>query len=122
MSRRVRIALRASCSAAARRAQAGAAEAAEVKALIGEAQHDPQIAAALNERFIAPQADKTVSRLETARDQGQLSPAFDLGLAMAILSGPLYFQLLITQDQLTHAYVDRILDALFAGMGPSHAC
>lgn len=40
---------------------------------------------------------------------------------MAILSGPLYFQLLITQEQLTHAYVDRILDALFAGLGPSHA-
>ncbi|MEV4752682.1 TetR/AcrR family transcriptional regulator [Streptosporangium sp. NPDC049248] len=88
------------------------------RALIGEAQHDPQIAAALNERFIAPQADKTVARLRTAREQGQLSPGFDLDLAMAILSGPLYFQLLITQEPLTHAYVDQILDALFAGMGP----
>ncbi|GGQ13859.1 TetR/AcrR family transcriptional regulator [Streptosporangium pseudovulgare] len=88
------------------------------KALIGEAQHDPQIAATLNERFIAPQADKTIARLKTARDQGQLSPAFDLDLAMAILSGPLYFQLLITQEQLTHEYVDRILNVLFAGMGP----
>ncbi|YCK37807.1 TetR/AcrR family transcriptional regulator [Actinomadura sp. ATCC 39365] len=91
------------------------------KALIGEAQHDPQIAAALNERFIAPQADKTVARLKTARDQGQLSPAFDLALAMAILSGPLYFQLLITQEPLTHEYVDRILDALFTGIGPTRA-
>ncbi|MFI9595951.1 TetR/AcrR family transcriptional regulator [Nonomuraea sp. NPDC052265] len=92
------------------------------RALIGEAQHDPQIAAALNERFIAPQADKTVARLRTARDQGQLAPAFDLALAMAILSGPLYFQLLITMEPLTHEYVDRILDALFAGMGPTRAC
>ncbi|GII83030.1 TetR family transcriptional regulator [Sphaerisporangium siamense] len=91
------------------------------KALIGEAQHDPQIAAALNERFIAPQADKTVARLKTARDQGQLSPAFVLDLAMAILSGPLYFQLLITQEPLTHEYVDRILDALLTGIGPTHA-
>nr|BFE62548.1 TetR/AcrR family transcriptional regulator [Dactylosporangium thailandense] len=91
------------------------------KALIGEAQHDPQIAAALNERFIAPQADKTVARLKTARDHGQLSPAFDLALAMAILSGPLYFQLLITQEPLTHPYIDRILDALFTGMAPTHA-
>ncbi|MFC4112873.1 TetR/AcrR family transcriptional regulator [Nonomuraea zeae] len=88
------------------------------KALVGEAQHDPQVAAALNERLIAPQADKTVARLKAARDQGQLSPGFDLALAMAILSGPLYFQLLITQEQLTHEYVDRILDALFAGMRP----
>ncbi|WP_043633672.1 TetR/AcrR family transcriptional regulator [Nonomuraea candida] len=91
------------------------------QALIGEAQHEPQVAAALNERFIAPQADKTVARLRAARDQGQLSPQFDLELAMAILSGPLYFQLLITQEPLTHEYVDRILDALFTGLGPTHA-
>ncbi|GHG09055.1 TetR/AcrR family transcriptional regulator [Streptomyces filamentosus] len=88
------------------------------KALVGEAQHDPGIAAALNERFIAPQAAKTVARLEAARDRGQLAPDFDLDLAMAILSGPLYFRLLITQEPLTSDYVDRVLDALFAGMGP----
>ncbi|WP_328329274.1 MULTISPECIES: TetR/AcrR family transcriptional regulator [unclassified Streptomyces] len=87
------------------------------QALVGEAQYNPQVAAALNERFIAPQAEMTVARLEKARDQGQLSPAFDLGLAMAILSGPLYFQFLITQEPLTHEYVDRVLDALFTGMG-----
>ncbi|MGY3847119.1 TetR/AcrR family transcriptional regulator [Streptomyces hydrogenans] len=88
------------------------------KSLVGEAQHDPGVAEALNERFIAPQAAKTVARLEAARDQGQLSPDFDLDLAMAILSGPLYFRLLITGKPLTPEYVDRVLDALFAGMAP----
>lgn len=88
------------------------------QSLVGEAQHDPGVAAALNGRFIAPQADKTVARLKAARDQGQLSPDFDLDLAMAMLSGPLYFRLLITQEPLTHEYVDRVLDALFTGMGP----
>ncbi|MFC8075171.1 TetR/AcrR family transcriptional regulator [Streptomyces sp. NPDC057307] len=87
------------------------------RALVGEAQYDPQVAAALNERFITPQAAMTVARLRTARDQGQLSPTFDLSLAMSILSGPLYFQFLITQEPLTHAYVDRVLAALFTGMG-----
>jgi AcrR family transcriptional regulator len=89
------------------------------QALIGEAQHDRQVAVTLNERLITPQADKTVARLKAARDQGQVAPDFDLDLAMAILSGPLYFQLLITQEALTHEYVDRILDALFAGLRPS---
>ncbi|MFC8128260.1 TetR/AcrR family transcriptional regulator [Streptomyces sp. NPDC057302] len=87
------------------------------QALVGETQHDPRLAAALNERFIAPQTAKTLARLQTARDQGQVSPAFDLDLAMAVLSGPLYFRLLITQEPLTHQYVDRILEALFTGMG-----
>ncbi|MDF5759373.1 TetR-like C-terminal domain-containing protein [Spongiactinospora sp. TRM90649] len=49
----------------------------------------------------------------------QPSPSFDLDLAMAILSGPLYFRLLITQEPLTHEYVDRILDALLTGIGPT---
>ncbi|MEV5012453.1 TetR/AcrR family transcriptional regulator [Streptomyces sp. NPDC056159] len=87
-------------------------------ALLVEAQHDPQVADALDERFIAPQAEKTIARLERAREQGQLAPDFDLDLAMAILSGPLYFQHLIARRPLTHDWVDRLIDTLFAGMGP----
>ncbi|MFD0474571.1 TetR/AcrR family transcriptional regulator [Nonomuraea thailandensis] len=88
------------------------------RALVGEAQHNPAVAAGLNDRFIQPQADKTVARLRAAQTKGQVSPDFDLELAMAVLSGPLYFQLLITQEPLTHEYVNRILDALFAGLDP----
>ena len=88
------------------------------QALLGEAQHDPSVAAAHNERFIAPQAEKLRARLELAQRQGQLSPEFDLDLAMAILSGPLHFQFLITQELLTHSYVDRVFSALFVGMRP----
>ncbi|MFC4120830.1 TetR/AcrR family transcriptional regulator [Nonomuraea zeae] len=90
------------------------------RALIGEAQHDPAVAAALNDRFIRPQTDKTIARLKTAQDQGQVSPDLDLDLVMAILSGPLYFGLLITQESMTHDYIDRVLDALFTGMSPRH--
>jgi len=88
------------------------------QALVGEAQHDPAVSAGLNERFIRPQAEKTKARLETARDQGHISPDFDLDLAMAILSGPLYFRFMILQEPVTHDYVDRILQTLFAGIGP----
>ncbi|MEV0095126.1 TetR/AcrR family transcriptional regulator [Streptomyces sp. NPDC050738] len=90
------------------------------QALIGEAQYDPQVARALNDRFIIPQAALTVARLKAAQDGGQLSPAFDLKLAMAVLSGPLYFQFLITQEPLTHEYVDDVLQALFTGMAKAH--
>jgi AcrR family transcriptional regulator len=88
------------------------------QALVGEAQHDPAVAASLNARFIRPQTEKTIARLETAKDQGQISSDFDLDLAMAILSGPLYFRFLIVQEPTTHDYVDRVLQALFVGMGP----
>lgn len=88
------------------------------QALIGEAQHDPKVAATLNERFILPQTEKTFARLKTAQEQGQLAADFDLDLGMALLSGPLYYHFLITREPLTHDYVDRVLDALFTGMGP----
>ena len=88
------------------------------QALLGEAQHDPSVAATLNERFIAPQAQKLRARLKLAQRQGQVAPEFDLDLAMAVLSGPLYFQFLVTQEIVTHDYVDRVFSALFAGMRP----
>ncbi|GAA4902942.1 TetR family transcriptional regulator [Stackebrandtia albiflava] len=88
------------------------------RALVAEAQHDPDVATALHAQFTRPQEERTVARLNTARDRGELSPDFDLDLAMAILSGPLYFRFLITREPLTHEYVDQVLDALFAGMGP----
>ncbi|GAA2324840.1 TetR/AcrR family transcriptional regulator [Nonomuraea roseoviolacea subsp. roseoviolacea] len=86
--------------------------------LIGEAQHDPEVAAALNRRFIEPQTADTLARLRAAKDQGQLAPDFDLDLAFEILSGPLYFRLLVTQQPVTHDHIDRVLQAVFAGMGP----
>lgn len=86
--------------------------------LVGEAQHDPEVAAALNRRFIEPQTADTVARLRAAKEQGQLAPDFDLDVAMDILSGPLYYRLLITQEPLTVDYIDRVLRALFGGMSP----
>ncbi|WP_030911190.1 TetR/AcrR family transcriptional regulator [Streptosporangium amethystogenes] len=90
------------------------------QALVGEAQHDPAVAAGLGERFIRPQTDRTIVRLKAAQDQGQVSPGLDLDLVMAILSGPLYFRLLITQEPMTHDYVDRVFEAIFTGLSPRH--
>ncbi|GAB2468915.1 TetR/AcrR family transcriptional regulator [Streptosporangium sandarakinum] len=86
--------------------------------LIGEAQHNPEVAAALNERFIQPQTADTLARFRTAQEQGRLAPDFDLDLAFEILSGPLYYRLLITQQPMTPAYLDRVLHAVFVGMEP----
>jgi AcrR family transcriptional regulator len=88
------------------------------RALLGEAQHDPAVSAALNERFIAPQAERTIARLKKAQDQGQLSPELDLDLAMAILSGAFYFQFMVTQQPLTNSYADRVYKTLFSGLKP----
>src|SRR5918998_110620 len=77
--------------------------------LVGEAQHDAAVATGLRDRFIAPQADRTVARLRAAQEQGHVDAGYDLELAMSVLSGPLYFQLLVAQEPVTHQYVDRML-------------
>uniref|UniRef100_UPI003F498D92 TetR-like C-terminal domain-containing protein n=1 Tax=Nonomuraea bangladeshensis TaxID=404385 RepID=UPI003F498D92 len=64
------------------------------------------------------QVGATLARLKAAREQGQLAPDFDLDLAFELLSGPLYFRLLISHEPLTPAYYDRVLQAVFAGMSP----
>ncbi|WP_043267534.1 TetR/AcrR family transcriptional regulator [Streptomyces sp. CT34] len=88
------------------------------RALIGEAQHDPAVATALHQRFIEPQTADTLARLKIAKEQGELAADFDLDLAFDVLSGPLYYRLLITQQPITHEYIDRVLRAVFAGMSP----
>lgn len=88
------------------------------QALVGEAQHDSAVAAGLNERFIRPQTDRTIARVKAAKERGEVSPDLDLDLVMDILSGPLYFRFLITQQPVTHEYIDRALEALFAGLRP----
>ncbi|MFF4242669.1 TetR/AcrR family transcriptional regulator [Actinomadura geliboluensis] len=88
------------------------------RALLGEAQHDPDVAAGHRQRFIRQQTDDFLRRLRSAQEQGQIAPDFDLDLAMDLLSGALYYRFLFVQEPITHDYIDRLLDAAFAGMFP----
>ena len=89
-----------------------------VRALVGEMQHDPAVAASLDERFFAPQAERTAARIRAAKQQGQVAADVDPGLAQAILAGPMYYRFLISKQPVTHEDVDRMLSAVFAGFAP----
>jgi AcrR family transcriptional regulator len=88
------------------------------RALVAEAQHDPAVAAGLDERFIRPQTERTVARVKAAQEQGQVSSDLDLDLVMTILSGPLYFQLLISREPVSRDFIDGLFGTLFAGLSP----
>ncbi|MFI2362983.1 TetR/AcrR family transcriptional regulator [Promicromonospora sp. NPDC019610] len=88
------------------------------RALVAEAQHDPAVAAGLDERFIRPQTERTVARVKLGQEQGQVSPDLDLDLAMTILSGPLYYRLLISREPVSRAFIDSVFATLFAGLSP----
>lgn len=88
------------------------------RALVAEAQHDPAVAAGLDERFIRPQTERTVARVRRGQEQGQVSPDVDLDLVMTILSGPLYYRLLIAREPVSREFIDSVFSTLFAGLGP----
>ena len=88
------------------------------RALLGEVQHDPDVAEGHRKRFIERQADDFLNRLKAAQEQGQIAADFDLEVAMDLLTAPLYYRSLFTQEPVDHAYVDRVLKAAFTGMAP----
>jgi AcrR family transcriptional regulator len=74
--------------------------------LIGAAQSDPDLAAALNERYTLPRRALAVRRLRSAQEAGQIRAGTDLESVVDQLWGACYHRLLLPA---------RPLDADFAG-------
>jgi AcrR family transcriptional regulator len=82
-------------------------------ALIGASQHDPALAAALRERFVANRRDAAKAVLARGIERGELRPDLDLDVAIDALYGALYYRLLVSGQRLTPRYADTLLDQLF---------
>ncbi|MDJ0363292.1 TetR/AcrR family transcriptional regulator [Rhodococcus sp. H29-C3] len=86
-------------------------------ALVAASQHDPELAAALRDRFIAERRTSAAALLgqiaQERPDRNNLDPDIVIDLAY----GALYYRLLITGQRLDAPYVDRLLDA---ALGPDH--
>ena len=81
-------------------------------ALVAAAQHDPELATALHERFIdSRRAD--VSRLIAAGiADGQLPADLDTDVVIDLIYGALYYRLLVSGAQIDPAYADRLVHTL----------
>jgi AcrR family transcriptional regulator len=87
-------------------------------ALIGESQHDPALAAALRERFVASRRAAAKEVLRRGVERGELRPDLDLEVAMDALYGPLYYRLLVSGQRLTPRYADLLLDQIYPALTP----
>jgi AcrR family transcriptional regulator len=83
------------------------------RALAGQAQHDPEVAARFQSEFMAPQRERDRQPLLRAQRRGELSQSEDIDLAIDQLVGPIYYRVLITGQavppEFTNALVDRYL-------------
>ncbi|MCX4091714.1 TetR-like C-terminal domain-containing protein [Nocardia sp. alder85J] len=84
--------------------------------IIGTAQRDPELAAALAEQYVRPRRRLAVERLSGARRQGLLRADVDPETVVDQLWGACYHRLLMPAQPLTTAFADRLLDNLFGGI------
>jgi AcrR family transcriptional regulator len=84
--------------------------------LIGQAQTDPELKAAYLERYSSPRRALAVAAMTEAKQRGQLRANLDPEAVVDQLWGACYHRLLLPNQQLTHEFVDALVDNLFRGI------
>ena len=86
--------------------------------LVGEAGRDPELAAKLRARLIAPRRAEVVRMLAVGQARGELPPDADLAFLADLLVSPLYYRLLVSGEPLEPRLAHEITDAV---LGPAPA-
>ncbi len=81
-------------------------------ALIAAAQHDPDLATALRERFLDGRRADVGVLIAAGIDNGELPEDLDTDAVIDLIYGALYYRLLVSGAQLDPAYADRIMALL----------
>lgn len=87
-----------------------------VKALLAEAQFDPELATAFRERWTLPRRKMALEVLQEAVRNGELRPDIDLEATIDVLYAPMYYRLQMGTGPLSDAYIDRIFDHSMQGL------
>ncbi len=87
-----------------------------IKALLGEAQFDPDLAQAFRERWIIPRRQMPRQLLEEAVRQGDLRADMDVEAAIDGLYGPLYYRLQIGTGPLSPAFAETVFQQMVTGL------
>ena len=82
------------------------------KGIIGETVRNPELAAALRDKVLAPRFDELVDVLARAAERGEIPPVANPRLAISLILGPLHYRFLVTEEPLTAELVDELLPLL----------
>ena len=77
-------------------------------ALLGEAQHDAEVAALFHRRYLDPQRERERGLLRRGIDAGELSGELDVDACLDALCGPIVYRAL-TGARITRAFVDGLV-------------
>ena len=87
-----------------------------IKALLGEAQFDAELAEAFRTRWITPRREAAKKVLQSAIRNKELRPDVNLDQALDALYGWLYYRLMIGSGPLSDACVREIFSAVLDGL------
>jgi AcrR family transcriptional regulator len=88
------------------------------RALAGQAQHDPEVAARFRAEFVTPQRDRDRAPFRRAQDRGELPDNTDVDLAADQLVGPVFYRVLVTGQPVPPAFTDALVDQYLAVAHP----
>ncbi|MET0928113.1 MAG: TetR/AcrR family transcriptional regulator [Aeromicrobium sp.] len=83
--------------------------------LIGAAQTDPVLSAAVSESYTKPRRQLAVDCFERARERGQLRPDVDLDILVDQLWGACYNRLLVPDEPITTEFADALVENTLRG-------
>ena len=87
-----------------------------IRALLAEAQFDPELAAALRERWTMPRRRMAINYFEEGMRKGILRADLDPNAIIDILYAPIYYRLQMGTGPLSDAYIDEIFDHALKGI------
>jgi AcrR family transcriptional regulator len=87
------------------------------RALIGQAQHDPEIATAFRGRCVDEQRDRDRLLIERAVSRGELPRDLDVATTVDQLVGPIYYRILVTGQEVDRAFIDALVDGFLRQTG-----
>ncbi|HWG15190.1 MAG TPA: TetR/AcrR family transcriptional regulator [Streptosporangiaceae bacterium] len=82
-------------------------------ALIGEAQHDQEMARVFHERYLDPQRRAEQAMLARGVAAGELPAGLDVDRALDMLCGPVLYRALVTGGPISPAFTDRLVEDVF---------
>ncbi len=86
-----------------------------VKALLAEAQFDPELAKAFRENWTLPRRKLVFEVLEEATQQGGLRKDLDIEAAIDAFYAPIYYRLQMGTGPISEAYVDKVYEQAMEG-------
>ncbi|MFI9046804.1 TetR/AcrR family transcriptional regulator [Streptomyces sp. NPDC053427] len=85
--------------------------------LLAEAARSPELAEALKAALHDSQQGVAAAMVARAVERGEIPAGVDGGLALDLLTGPLYWRLVVVRDDLPEGYLDALAQSVAAALG-----